>query len=299
MQNIKLAVILLFSLFYSTISYAQNVTNYLILQDIGSYKFSTQSVNPITDEVSQVPGYIILKNAGVLIGTGHFRLDHKDISYETDYESDVADLGVEVQVTQHAGVDSDKWLLHEVEDNYRDDETETLGQLTDGVVMRRVDNKRVLWLGIGGGTFRWVSNNVVISVSYTDLQGTKPEPIEVVKAYLSKYPSTITVTDAEFKSKAYNVKWIKDEMERRLWLCDKWLMQLQLGKVSQKDTLDAMVKHMNVFLNYRQKYYSVTATEDISALNTALRASDGTTIKNKLATYKTWWSANKTKSISL
>jgi len=299
MHNIKLVVILTCLLCFAAMSYAQNVTNYLILQNIGSYKFSTQSVNPITDEVRQIPGYTISKNAGVLISTGHFRLDHKDITYETDYESDNADLGVDVQVTQHTGSDSDKWLLHEVEDNYRDDEAETLGQLTDGAVMRKIDNKRVLWLGIGGGTFRWVSNNVVISVSYTDLQGTKPEPIEVVKAYLSKYPSIITVTDAELKGKAYNVKWIKDEMERRLWLCDKWSMQLQLGKTTQKEMLEALVKHMTVFLNYRQKYFGISATNDLTALGTALRANDGTTIKNKLAEYKAWWNANKGRSISI
>ncbi|MEE9912058.1 MAG: hypothetical protein K4571_10080 [Deltaproteobacteria bacterium] len=117
--------------------------------------------------------------------------------------------------------------------------------------------------------------------------------------YLAKYPSTITATDAEFKSKDYNVKWIKDEMERRLWLCDKWSMQLQLGKVSQQDMLEALVKHMKVFLNYRQRYYGMKAADEINAISTALQANDGTTIKNKLSEYKTWWSANKGKSISI
>ncbi len=280
-------------------SYADDISNYIILGDIAPYQRLTKTIDPDTEELKTIPGYWLYGNAGVLAGSDHFQEDHYDITYKTKYQSKIIGIGIVVEVTQHAGADSDKWLLHEVEDNYRDDETDTLGQLTDGAVMRRVDNKRVLWLGIGGGTFRWVSNNVVISVSYTDLLGTKPEPIEIVRAYLSKFPSTITITDAELKSKTYNVKWIKDEMERRLWLCDKWLMQLQLGKATQTDTLEALVKHMTVFLNYRQKYYGDKAADDIADMNTALRASDGATIKNKLAAYKTWWSANKGKRIRL
>ncbi|MEE9910340.1 MAG: hypothetical protein K4571_01345 [Deltaproteobacteria bacterium] len=266
--------------------FAQGLDNYIIKNDIDNYKYRPK------------PTKEIYGNSGFVLSIDHFDEDHDDISYVTRYIKPNPILGLSVEVTQHAGSDSDKWLLHEVEDNYRDDEYETLGQLIDGAVMRRIDNNRVLWIGIGGGTFRWIRNNIVVSISYTDLQGTKPEPIEVVKAYLTKYPSTITATDAEFKSKDYNTKWIKDEMERRLWLCDKWSMHLQLGKVSQADMLEALVKHMKVFLNYRQKYYDMKAADEITAISTALQANDGTTIKNKLSEYKAWWNANKGKSIS-
>ncbi|HMK49064.1 MAG TPA: hypothetical protein VK435_03345 [Thermodesulfovibrionales bacterium] len=101
---------------------------------------------------------------------------------------------VEVQVTQHAGTDSDKWLLHEVEDGYRDGEMESLGRLTDGAILRKIDSNKVFWLGLGGGSFTWLNNNVVVKISYIDLQGMKQEPIEVVQAYLQKYPSTIPST---------------------------------------------------------------------------------------------------------
>ncbi len=298
MNKILAVIVICLLFFFSIASYAQNVSNYLILQDIGSYRFITQVKNPSTKEVIQTPGYSILKNAGILSSTGHFRLDHKDIAYETDCESDVTDLGVEVQVTQHAGVDSDKWLLHELDMEFRN--YYGIPDLT--YTVRAINGNTILVDATGGRDYRWLSGNKVIKIEYTALKNlsTIPEPLEIVQAYLSKHPSSIIpFTLQELRVSSSVSKWIKDEMERRLWLCDKWLMQLQLGKATQADTLEELVKHMTVFLNYRQKYYGVAATEDIAALNTALRTSDGTTIKNKLASYKTWWSANKGKSISL
>ncbi|MEE9912057.1 MAG: hypothetical protein K4571_10075 [Deltaproteobacteria bacterium] len=283
MKQIILLTTISFLWIFQEIAFTQNVNEYLITKDIGSYSKITRGG----------------ATGSILTGADHFAIDHSDTALGIAHVNDATKMWVDVQVTQHIGVDSDKWLLHEVEDNYRDEEYETLGQLIDCAVMRRIDNNRVLWIGIGGGTFRWIRNNIVVSISYTDLQGTKPEPIEVVKAYLAKFPSTITAIDAEFKSKAYNIKWIKEEMERRLWLCDKWSMQLQLGKVSQQDMLEALVKHMKVFLNYRQRYYGVKAADEINAISTALQANDGTTIKNKLSIYKSWWIANKEKSISI
>ncbi|MEN6422320.1 MAG: hypothetical protein ABFD76_10275, partial [Smithella sp.] len=131
MKKIKYVTVLIGLFLFPIILCAQSVSDYLILQNIGSYKFSTQSVNPVTDEVKQIPGYTILKNSGVLTGADHFKIDHKDTTYETDYESDVTDIGVEVEVTQHTGGDSDRWLLHEIEDSYRDpdDEDGRLGLL--------------------------------------------------------------------------------------------------------------------------------------------------------------------------
>ncbi len=240
----------------------------------------------------------------------HFDLDHTDRFCEGDYSKniDVSGLSrkerfkrllnVKVEVTQHTGADSDKWLLHELDMEFRN--YYGIPDLT--YTVRSTNGNTILVDATGGRDYRWLSGNKVIKIEYTALKNlsTKPEPLEIVNAYLAKHPSTITpFTLQQLRSTSSVTKWIKDEMERRLWLCDKWLMQLQLGKVSQKDTLDAMVKHMTVFLSYRQKYYSVSADNEIMALNTALRASNGTTIKNKLTACKTWWSANKGKRIRL
>lgn len=271
-----------------------STTDYLILNNIGSYEINQSQV--VFPNEPAVGGPQMTDGPGILSGVDHF-FDHDDKTYQVRYIGVNRNPSPKVQVTQHAGADSDKWLLHEVEDAYRSNTDERMGLISQGTRIREINGNKII--GMRGSGYTWVCNNVIIDVSYTDLQGNKPEPLEIIQAYLAKYPSRITVAPAEFKSAAYNVQWIKDEMERRLWLCDKWSMQLQLGKVSQRDMLEALVKHMKVFLNYRQKYYGVKATDDITAISTALQANDGTTIKSKLAEYKSWWNANKGKSISI
>ena len=295
MRIMKLITLFIGLFLFPIIVFAQNISDYLIVQDIGVYKLGARQ--------KVVGGFIggprIFDGAGVIAPTAHFYVDHTDKTYEVYYEGGNSLNSPTVQVTQHAGADSDKWLLHEVEDSYRDGDLETLGLLTDGAVLRRIDSKRIFWIGIGGGSFMWVSNNLVIKVSYTDLQGTKPEPLEVVQAYLQKFPSTIALTDAEIKSRVHNETWIKDEMERRLWLCDKWNAQFQLGKVTQADMLKQLADHMTVFLKYRQRYYGIDATDDINALFDYSRNKDAAAIMNKLTAYKAWWAANKGNAISL
>ncbi|HMK49065.1 MAG TPA: hypothetical protein VK435_03350 [Thermodesulfovibrionales bacterium] len=54
---------------------------------------------------------------------------------------------------------------------------------------------------------------------------------------------------------------------------------------------------MNVFLDYREKYYGIKAADEKNTLQGYLDAKDETNIRNKLAEYKTWWSANKSGSL--
>ncbi len=265
-------------------SLAQNTNDYLITSDIGSYRKIT-SGGP---------------TGSILAGADHFGIDHSDTALGIAYVNDAQKIWIDVQVTQHAGVDSDKWLLHEIEDSYRDSDNLN-ATIDEGVQIRSIDGNNIIFMSLyGGKSYIWLnSNNRVVNIQCSSCSNKKPEPLEVVQAYLAKYPSTITMTDAELKGSAHNVQWLKDEMERRLWLCDKWSMQLQLGKVSQTDMLQALVKNMTIFLNYRQKYFGVSATDDIAAINTYLFNNDGTSIKSKLTDYKTWWTKNKGKRISL
>ena len=147
-----------------------------------------------------------------------------------------------------------------------------------------------------GGTYRWLSNKVVVSIEYTDLYKQKPEPLEIVQAYLSKFPSTIPAMTID---QAHSIQWIKDEIDRRLWLCDKWFLALQQGKTEMKDVLQSTVNGMNVFLDYREKYYGIKAQDEKLTLQNALEQNNGTAIKNKLTEYKTWWNENKNTAISL
>jgi hypothetical protein len=145
-----------------------------------------------------------------------------------------------------------------------------------------------------------MSGNKVIRIEYTDLEMRKPEPLEVVKAYMEKHPSTLPPITATIQRSAEGITiWVKDEMDRRLWLGDKWFLQIQMSKAELTEALQAIVKSMNVFLDYREQYYNISGKEEKELLSKYLEANDGTAIKNKLTEYKTWWSVNKTKSINL
>jgi len=223
------------------------------LQDIGSYKLKTQVKNPISKKIRTITGYKVHNNSGSLIGADHFDLDHDDTSYETVYENKDVGLGVDVQVTQHAGGDSDRWLLHEADAEFR-----TYFGIPDlTYTIKTIDGNRILVDATGGRDYRWISGNKLVSIEYNDLQMTKAQPLEVVQAYLAKHPSTMpTMTLRQLRSNENVTKWIKDEIDRRLWLCDKWNAQFQAGQTTQADFIYNLVRSMEVFLNYRQKYYN-------------------------------------------
>lgn len=271
-----------------TLIYAA-VTDYLILQDIGSYKVFT-TIFP-EDFSGPPPKYSQTATGGILDAAGHF--SENDVSYEASYTAPGSKWPfVKVEVTQHSGSDSDKWLLHEVERGSRrsKDLQATYGSPNP---LREINGNRIWYTW---GYYKWVSNNVVVYINFTDLTGTKPEPLEVVRAYLAKFPSTIPAITID---RAYNEKWLKDEMERRLWLCDKWFLQLQLQKAEQKTVINEAVKHMEVFLNYREKYYGIAALTEKQLLWGYRDKNNGTAIRNKLKEYKDWWTANKGGAINL
>jgi hypothetical protein len=261
---------------------AINVAEYLIEADIGQYSISYPGTCP--------------RGSGVVAGAGHFRMDHVDHACDIRYYDETLDLGVEVQVTQHAGSDSDKWLLHELDMDFRN----YYGLPGRSYGPRQIEGQTIFEDAAGGRNYRWISGNKVIIIEYHDSQMTKPEPTEVLTAYLAKHPSTLTPMKlAELRSPEMKTIWIKDEMERRLWLCDKWFLQLQVGKSQLLDTLQSTVKHLNVFLDYREKYYGIKAGDEKIGLNNYLLNKEGTAMKNKLTEYKTWWSVNKGKAINL
>jgi hypothetical protein len=266
----------------SQIIYAQDINEDLILGSIGGYKASK---NP---SCGQGPG--------ILAATGHFDLDHQDTTYRISYYDLSIRSGAKVQVTRHAGVDSDQWLLHEVEMDFR----ENYGTPGDCYVMRQIDGNTIMADGIGGWFYRWVSNNTVINIQYNDSQMTKPEPLEVVRAYLAKYPSTLSLmTSADLREDANRAKWIKDEMGRLLWLCDRWFIWQSGGNISIGDALEKVVKYLSYFLDYRQKCYSISSDEAKTELEAALRSGDNTLISARLNDYKQWWEGHKGDTITL
>ncbi len=286
---------IMLSLLATTLFAADDVSTYLILNDIPPYVRLTRTRDIVTDQPKIIPGYTSHPGSGVLAGADHF-LDHPDTTYETTYQSEALGMGVEVQVTMHSGVDSDKWLVHEIDDSFRDD----FGIPSNSYGPRQINGQTVYVISIGGRGYRWLSGNKVIEISYHGSLTMLREPLEVVQAYLVKHPSTLPpITLAQLRSAENKTAWIKDEMDRRLWLCDKWFMQLQLGKVQQSEVLQQAVKSINIFLDYREKYYGIKAADEKNLLASYLNNNNGTGIKSKLAEYKTWWTVNKEKGINL
>lgn len=259
-----------------TYANSQTASDYLIIADIGTYKKITKG-GP---------------SGSILAGADHFGTDHKDYSYGISYVNDESKVWIDVQVTITLGSDSDKWLLHEVESKYRS--TSKMGPLISGSEVRDFNGNKVLnWI-----SYSWVSNNFVVNINWTPKPDVNnAEPIEIIQAYLQKFPSTIPASFV--LDKAHDIAWIKDEMDRRLWLCDKWFMQLQLGKVQQPQVLQESAKSMNLFLDYREKYYGLKAADEKNLLSGYIMQNDGTGIKAKLDEYKKWWAANKDKAINI
>ena len=219
--TLLLTHIIMFTALYALNVRAAEISDYLILQDIGPYRLCRpEQVFPGEPPVGGARSFA---GSGIVAAAGHMR-DHADQTYTVMYIGGNGLPSSKVEVTQHAGSDSDQLLMHEVEASYRDGEDSDgrLGLLSgSGIKVREISGSKLLYWGLGGGSYTWISGQKVIKIEYTDLQRTKPEPLEVIQSYLQKHPSTVTVTEAELKGNAHNEKWIKDEMDRRLWLCDK------------------------------------------------------------------------------
>jgi len=275
---------------------ADDVSTYLVVSDIPPYIRLTETYDAYSHKLKAIVGYTIYSHPGILAGSDHFSFDHTDMTYETDYQSEAIGLGIEVQVVKHVGSDSDKWLRHEIDSSFRD----YYGMPSGSYTPRLVNEQTILVNSVGGRSYRWLSGNKLIAISYRGSLRTLPEPIEVVQTYLVKHPSTMsTINLAQLRSSDNKTTWIKDEMERRLWLCDKWFMQLQLKKAEERQVYQESVKSMNIFLDYREKYYGLKGADEKNLLAGYLNTNNGTGIKAKLKEYKDWWVVNKDKAISL
>jgi len=285
------AIVLLLSWTHSMAA-AQSISEYLILQDIGIYKIDKPEKHLPGEPPSGGPRtYDSMGESGI----DHFP-DHVDKNYEVMYFGGDANSSPTVQVTQHAGSYSDKWLLHEVDIDFRN----FYGIPGKSYAVVPIDGNYVLEFGSAGWDYRWISGNKVIKIDYHDAQMTKPEPLEVVKAYLAKHPSTIpAMTLTQLRSADNKTLWIKDEIDRRLWLCDKWAAHFAAGKTDQKTALEEIIKSMIVFLNYRQKYFNLNADSEKDIIAGYQSVNDSANIAKKLTEYKTWWAAHKTDSITL
>ncbi|MBU1686133.1 MAG: hypothetical protein KJ589_02165 [Proteobacteria bacterium] len=272
---------------------SQGVDDYLILEGVGVYELYTGILGRVFS--GPPTKYSRSLSGGVLSGGDHF--SEQDTSYAASYKEPGGNWPfVKVEVTQHSGGNSDQWLIHEVESGFRT----YYGSPDESYVARQVGDQTIIALGSAGWVYRWISNNIVIEIEYQDSQMEKPEPLEVVQAYLAKFPSTLPeFTSADLRTDASKEKWIKDEMERRLWLGDKWFAWQEAGSSDVAETLREVNRSIEVFLNYREKYFGINADLEKESLYTLISNQNLQGMKDKLAEYKSWWATNKSGSINL
>ncbi len=277
MKNIKLIVFIISLVLIPTVICANGTEDYLILQDIAQYKltkgllFRGKMVGA-EPKVSRVGNDV----------NGFYT------SYETSYAGGEGYSAPKVEIRVY---ELTQWLLHEVERGFR------FGDYEEDMTpsrFRNIGGNYIFYSKLGGGGYRWISNNIVIDIEYTDLYQQKSEPMEVVEAYLAKFPSTISAMTID---QAHNEIWIKDEMDRRLWLGGKWMGEIKTA--GDLDKLRDVVKNLNIFLDYREKYFGIETGDEKNALFTAQQSKNKAAIEAKLNDYYKWWNENKDKPINL
>lgn len=277
-KTIVLIIFFLFSTDHTAFSLAPS--EYLILEDIGDYKRS--------------PGFELM---GKTVG--------KDPSCQQDgddargfykackilYVKNSGNPPLSVETRRYQ---DDRWLLHELEDRYRDAENMN-ATLDDNVSLKKIGKNALFAYRTGGvRTYTWIADkNVLVEIRFPSYTQSTPEPMEVIKAYLAKFPSMITLKDADLKSKAHSEAWIRNEMEHRLWLCTQWLTPGVLGKVEKNDALMDAVEQLFTFLDYREKYFGIRSISEKELLLGFRDEGNMPAIREKLSEYSTWWNEYK------
>jgi hypothetical protein len=154
--------------------------------------------------------------------------------------------------------------------------------------------------GVGGWCYRWLSGNHVIHIEYTDLQMTKPEPLKIVEAYLARYPPTLPpMTSERLRSSEEISKWVKDEMERTLWLCEKWFHHYETDGEEAERTNRIVKGFLETFVRYQEEFFPEN-TEDLEKrLLDIFLAVDIRGLRDVHSIYVQWWEDNKNRCISL
>jgi hypothetical protein len=266
-----IAAILLFLIVCAVPCHAQNPFHEIICKDIGGFKKYNCTCS---------------NGAGVLLAADHFGGDHTDITCNVTYHSMAQKMTVQAEVTIHGDPpDAIRWLPHEMDKDFRS----YYGIPREVVLIKSIDDNTVYAFRSAGWDYRWLNGNKLIAIRYHDTKLTKPEPTAVVRAYLAKQPSTLSAAAAPDET-----AWIRDEMERRLWLSERWFLRYSAEK---KRLLEEPLVSLNIFLDYREKYFGLRAADEKNVLTGYLNPNNSAGIKAKLAEYRNWWAENRGKEI--
>jgi len=259
------------------VSGQEGLSGYLILQNISNYE--------------PYEGY---QDRGRLIGAPEMKNMGNDVegryeSYRAIYSIDEEHAVPKIEIQVHQNT---QWLEHNLQRDFRDTvDDETLGLRDSSSVIKNIGNLRFFNAATGGGQYSWLHNNLWISIEYNDLQLVEPEPLEVVEAYLQKWPPTYPTE--ETKLIAGTEQWIKDEMEYLLWVSDRWFVQYDAGKEALKHATWNIKDSLDDFLRYRAKYFD----ENLDEERIAVKNADEPTLRTKLKEYQQWLAENKDKAL--
>lgn len=174
---------------------------------------------------------------------------------------------VRVEVREYADA---SWLAHNVEGQLRHTAGGgRLGELSETAVV--ADGGALCLNGVDSRCW-WVNGSRVVAVS-----GGAPQ--QVMSAYLKSLPPTASAFTADDA-------WAHDEMAR---LLDGARRRLELSAQSgERDQLPWINRELGTFLQYRDKYYGVAATDERLQLSKALQEQDDALLHSKLAEYQDW-----------
>lgn len=272
------------------------VSDYLILQDIGPYRID----RPQKDMPGEPPwGGPRIYQLAELKSSYHFQ-DHIDTVYKAMYLGGTEGIAAPtVFVTHHAGGDSDRWLLHEMELTMESADKDEFGRRAKSAVLRKINNNAVFCSPGRNGKYAWVGNKITVLIEYGHMEDAnrQAEPTEIVEAYLKKFPSTIPL-DYPFNEASHDDDRARTEVNRRLWLSEKWLAHIQPNDPELHGKLAEVVDCIKEIVTYRERFYRDisrdSAKKETSLLSELLQRSDEEAIRSKLGEYSSWWrSKNK------
>ena len=270
-----------------------HVSDFLILEDIGEYKLSFETMDLILLRTKKGPGYVVKSSSGYLLPS-HCIIDHQDITFTATYFNPKDHrLWVKVDVTKHQGGDSDRWLANELESAFWG---------AQGISLRNIDGNHIfikeeteysttseknvtvltLYKKIEYG---WLSGNIVVRFQYHQYEKEYGPP-QLLSKYLKKHPSTISLTVEDASSKYHERQYLHDKMKRQLWLGNKWRSQAENGVIEADEGMALMVKQMFLFLNTREKVLGIKAEKEKMKLWKLLESKDKDSITNILSAYQ-------------
>ncbi len=268
-------------------------------------------------DIQNIKGFTVVEGQSMKNGPGifkeydHFGIDHTDTTHRISYlYKDVSRIKADVLVTEHGSSDSDARLMHEVQKDIR-----RYGGLTHpmaGIV--QFNGHSVMRYSQGTFAFRWLSDNAVVHIKYNSLLVSDERPLNVVKAYLKKYPPTFPPQEPfDLKAEHHTIKWIKDEMERLLWFAEKSYMMNPEGEEEQEKAIESSANQLYRFQFYRSSYFGTSEWGD-NSLAKLLRPRKPSPsyeermislgqrkkiLRDSLTKFREWWNANRERSITL